>query len=146
MENIKVSVPKHVFEILDTIEKKGYEAYLVGGIIRDTLLGRKNKDYDIATNMPLDDLRKIYNSLTIMKENDHRNTGILKVNDDEIEISTYRGKTLEEDLSDRDFRMNALAADKDGNIIDKVNGLKDIEDKLYLFFAFNYEPSYLYNN
>lgn len=129
MDNIKVSIPKEVYEVLDYINSKNYEAYLVGGLIRDTLLGIPSKDYDVTTNMPLEMIKDKYNNFTVMRENDHRNTGILKIAGYEIEISTYRGETIEEDLFERDFRMNALICDKEGTIIDKVEGIADIESK-----------------
>lgn len=127
--NKKVNVPSEVYDFMNTIEKEGYEVYLVGGLIRDTLLDRENKDYDLATNMRLEDLRKIYPRLVIMKENDHRNTATMKFDETEIEISTFRGKTIHDDVLDRDFKLNALYCDKDGNIFDEVNGIDDIENK-----------------
>lgn len=125
----KVNVPQIVYDFMNTIEKEGYEAYLVGGLIRDALFDRDNKDYDITTNMRLEDLRKIYPRLVIMKENDHRNTATIKFDDTEIEVSTFRGKTIHDDVLDRDFRINALYCDKEGNIFDEVNGISDIENK-----------------
>ncbi|MCQ2978313.1 MAG: HD domain-containing protein [Clostridia bacterium] len=126
---MQINIPNEVYELMNTIENEGYEAYLVGGLIRDAFLNRDNKDYDITTNMNLDDLRKKYPNLVIMKENNHRNTGVIKINGNEIEVSTFRGKTLKDDLLDRDFRMNALACDKNGNIIDEVCGIDDINNK-----------------
>lgn len=129
MNEKKITIPEFIKNIMNEIEKAGYEIYLVGGFVRDAILNIENKDYDLTTNMPLDDIRKIYNNFVIMKENDHRNTGILKVDDNEIEISSFRGDTLKEDLEERDFTINALAANKDGEIIDLVNGISDIENK-----------------
>ena len=106
-----------------------YECYLVGGAVRDYLLNIKNKDYDFCTNMPLDKLKEIIPNVTIMKENNHRNTAIIREEDYDIEFSTFRGKDLKEDLSNRDFTMNSIAVDINGNIIDYFNGIESINEK-----------------
>lgn len=126
---MKIAVPDFIKEILKTINDYGYEGYIVGGAVRDAIIGKDNDDYDICTNMPLEEINKIFPAFKIMKENNHRNTGIIKINDKEIEISTFKGNSLNEDLSNRDFTINSLACDVDGNIIDYFNGIKDINSK-----------------
>lgn len=106
-----------------------YECYLVGGAVRDYLLNIKNKDYDLCTNMPLNKLKEIIPNVTIMKENEHRNTCIIREKDYDIEFTTFRGKDLKEDLSNRDFTMNSIAVDINGNIIDYFNGIESINKK-----------------
>ena len=96
---------------------QGYEAYLVGGAVRDTVLDKPNKDYDICTNMPLPQIKELFPKFHIMKPNNHRNTGVMRFNNLEIEISTYKGKSIQEDLSNRDFTINAIALDKNGKEI-----------------------------
>lgn len=125
----KMQLPKLISDILYKIHESGYEAYLVGGAVRDAILGRENKDYDLCTNMPLPLLKKLYPSLVVMKPNDHRNTGVIRLDGEEIEFTEFRGNSLFEDLSNRDFSMNAMAVDKDGNIIDYFNGIESISRK-----------------
>lgn len=130
-------------EIIKKINNHGYEAYIVGGAVRDYLLNVDVHDIDITTNMPMEKLAGLfdtlngtgvlYESLTIMYE------------DEEFEITHFRKESgyldhrhpiveltdsLDEDLIRRDFTINALAMDYDGNIIDKFNGLADLDAKL----------------
>ncbi len=116
-------------EYMNLIIDNGYECYLVGGAVRDYLLNVENKDYDFCTNMPLEELKKIIPQITIMKENEHRNTGIIRTNGYDIEFSTFRGNSLKEDLLNRDFTMNAVAVDIDGNYIDYYNGIDAINKR-----------------
>lgn len=126
---MKIDIPDFLKEILDKINSCGYEAYLVGGAIRDSIIGKDNKDYDLCTNMPMDEISKLFPNFTVMKENDHRNTGTFKSNDFDIEITTFRGGSLKEDLSNRDYTINAIACDSNGSIIDYFNGVEDIKNK-----------------
>ena len=120
-----ISIPEEVLEIMRKIGETN-NVYIVGGFVRDSIIGRKNDDFDLCTNMSMERIKELFPGIKIMKENDNRNTGILKVNGLDIEISTMKGKTLEEDFSKRDFTMNALACDKDGNIIDYFGGTEDL--------------------
>ena len=122
-------IPKEIYNIMSNIEKEGKEIYLVGGFVRDSILNKENKDYDLCTNCSLNYIKELYPNFNIMKENNHRNTGILRINNLEIEISEFRGETLKDDLSMRDFTINSLAMDKNGHIYDYFDGLKDIKDK-----------------
>ncbi len=126
---MKIDIPQEVKQIIDIINNHSYEAYLIGGAVRDAVLGKENDDYDLCTNMPLEELKKIIPNFTIMKENNHRNTGVIRINGVEIEVSSFKGKTIEEDLSKRDITINAIACNKEGNIIDPFNGIDDIKEK-----------------
>lgn len=125
----QIQVNQLIFEVLNRINSAGYEAYLVGGAVRDAVLNKENKDYDLCTNMPLSLIKEIFPTFVIMKPNNHRNTGVMRINGEEIEISEFRGKDLVEDLSNRDFTMNAMALDKNGNIHDPFNGLESLTKK-----------------
>ncbi len=123
-------MPNEVKDIMQYIISKSYEVYIVGGYVRDYLLNIENKDYDLVTNMPLEELKKGYPTLHIMKENSHRNTSILYINNLSIEISTYKGNSLKEDLSNRDFTINALALDINNNLIDPSNYQEDLNNRI----------------
>lgn len=127
MEQLKISDTVKI--VLTSINKLGYDAYLVGGSVRDSIIDRKNNDYDICTNMPLEVLNSIIPSFIVMKENNNRNTGIISLNGYNIEISSYKGETILDDLKERDFTMNAIAVDKTGYIIDPFDGILDIKNK-----------------
>ncbi len=132
-------------EIMNILESKGYEAVMVGGCVRDKLLGLQPKDYDIATNaIP----SKV---IEIMKENGVKTipTGLdfgtvtAMLDSIPFEITTYRedakysdrrhpdsvsyANTINEDLSRRDFTINSMAMTSEGTIIDPFDGKKDIE-------------------
>lgn len=133
---VVIIMPKNFIEIPNELQKymkmiidNGYECYLVGGAVRDYLINANNKDFDFCTNIPFEKLKQLIPSITIMKENDHRNTAIIRSNGLDIEFSTYRGKSLKEDLFNRDFTINAIAVDVDGNIIDYYDGISAINNK-----------------
>lgn len=124
-----IEIPKDLKKYMQLIIDNGYECYLVGGAVRDYLINVDNKDFDFCTNIPFDKLKKLIPNITIMKENDHRNTAIIRSNGLDIEFSIYRGKDLKEDLFNRDFTINAIAVDVNGNIIDYYDGVNNINNK-----------------
>lgn len=126
---MKLSMNPTIVELLTKINECGYEAYLVGGAVRDAILEQPNNDYDICTNMPLHLIKEMYPKFHLMKPNNHRNTGVIRLNGLEIEISEFKGHTIAEDLSNRDFTINAMALDKNGNLIDPYNGVQSLQQK-----------------
>lgn len=129
---------------LDILSKHG-EAYLVGGCVRDLVMGIEPHDYDISTNVPMDTIESLFNSHDIGKNKDF-GIVVIKHNGYIFEVANFRqdgdysdgrhpnsiklGVTFQEDTSRRDFTINALGMDRDGNIIDYHGGLKDIENKV----------------
>jgi len=143
-------IPKEVQSVLGKLKKAGFEAFIVGGCVRDLLIGQKPKDWDITTNAKPEEIQKIFpksfynNKFFTVAVQTKSEKPSLK----EIEITTYRSeakytdkrhpdeirfaKTLKEDLSRRDFTVNAIALDfqgKKSKIIDPFKGKKDIEQK-----------------
>jgi tRNA nucleotidyltransferase/poly(A) polymerase len=132
-------------KVLTTINKKKYRAYIVGGAVRDIVLGIQPKDIDIATNMPIEELQKVWRIHDIGKSKDF---GIVVVVDggSRFEVAQFRtdGKytdgrrpenvniagTFEEDAGRRDFTINAMALDANGIIYDYFDGKKDIKNKV----------------
>jgi len=123
----KFSIPKEIIEISQKLEEAGFEAYLVGGCVRDILLNREPKDWDIATNAKPEQIQKIFPDSVY--ENKF-GTVLVKIPNPKsqiqsVEITTFRlegkytdkrhpdeikfAKTIEEDLSRRDFTINAMA-------------------------------------
>lgn len=139
------SMIKNAVDILDIIEKMGYAAYIVGGSVRDIILGHKPKDIDIATNCPVDKLESKFKTFDIGKSKDF---GIVVVNRGgfHYEIANFRqdGKYtdgrrpdtvkvcggFQDDAARRDFCINAMGIDKNGDILDYFDGVKDIKNKL----------------
>lgn len=125
-----IEINGEVKKIMELIESSGYEVYLVGGFVRDSIIERENKDYDLCTNMPFDEMKKIIPEMKVMRENGHRNTCVFRRNGEDIEISAFRGNNLKDDLSCRDFTINSIALNSKGEIVDLVGGQKDIEKKV----------------
>lgn len=126
---MKINVDESVLKILKFINNSGYEAYLVGGYVRDKLLNCSSNDYDICTNIPFEILTNNFNNFKMMKENDRRNIGCLRYNDKEFEFIAFKGDTLIDDLKKRDITINAIACDGNCKIIDPLNGVSDIQNK-----------------
>ncbi len=142
------SVPEEVAEIAATLAKAGFEAYLVGGCVRDMLIGREPKDWDIATSANPAQVQKIFPENVY--ENDFGTVGVKTESEDPklkvIEVTTYRiegkytdkrhpddikfAKTIEEDLSRRDFTVNAIAMGLGGDVVDPFEGQKDLKKKI----------------
>ncbi|WP_026581087.1 CCA tRNA nucleotidyltransferase [Bacillus sp. J33] len=130
--------------VLERIEEAGYEAYFVGGSVRDFLLGKEIADVDIAASATPEELKSIFNK-TLDVGIEH-GTVIVLFNGIPYEVTTFRTeaeyldfrrpsevqfiRSLEEDLKRRDFTMNAIAMDKSGRLIDPFNGKKDIGKKV----------------
>jgi tRNA nucleotidyltransferase (CCA-adding enzyme) len=106
------NIPNIVIEISDRLIKNGYRAFIVGGAVRDSLLGFNVKDWDIATNASPDRIRKLFHYMTSF--NLKHGTVTLVSKGSHFEVTTFRGKesfeiNIEEDLSHRDFTLNAMA-------------------------------------
>lgn len=134
---------KVYYNVLEKIENNGFVSYIVGGYVRDFLLGKVSKDVDIITNATPKDLSKIFKN--VKKTFEEYGAVKLYINDNIIDITTFRKElsyknnkpvkieyisSLEEDLKRRDFTINTLVMDKYGNIIDLLNGRKDLEDNV----------------
>lgn len=139
-------MPKSVSKILEAFDKAGYEIYIVGGAVRDIVMGRNTNDWDFTTDATPEEILEVipgglYNNQfgTVFTDNpDDPNRP--------HEITTFRteegyedfrhptkivwGKSLKEDLARRDFTINSLALDKNLKIIDLYDGQKDIDAKL----------------
>lgn len=145
--NKHFSIPDDVSRITKTLKKSGFQAYLIGGCVRDLFLGKKPKDWDITTNAKPDEIVSMFEKT--FYENDYGTVGVvsLETNDDTlkiIEVTPYRteGKytdnrrpdfvsfntTLEEDLKRRDFTINAIALDiEENDVVDPFEGRSDIQ-------------------
>lgn len=129
--------------ILEKIINKGFDAYIVGGFVRDYLLGRETYDVDISTSAEPKDIREIFD---LSNANDD-NYGSVFFKDKlyNYDITTFRKElkysnrkpieyefidSIEEDIKRRDFTINALYMDIDGKIHDEVDGKKDLDEKI----------------
>lgn len=131
-------------EILNKLNKYG-KGYIVGGAIRDVLLGLKPKDVDFATNLPYETLKILFSEYTPKETGKSFGVLRIRINDIDYEIAKFRediyGKEekvtfvdeIKNDLVRRDFTINAMAYNETEGIIDLYNGQKDIENKVINF-------------
>lgn len=141
-----IKLPEQAIIVLNELKKNGYEAYLVGGFVRDLILSRETHDIDCATNALPDEIERVFSNFKQSQiGKDHGTIGV-KIKHDWIEITTYRfddetkdhrrpksvtyAPSLKEDVIRRDFTINALAINQKGEIIDYVNGQEDIKQRM----------------
>lgn len=141
---IKIKLPQQVAYIIKSLEQNGYEAFAVGGCIRDSIIGRKPQDWDIATSAKPENVKAVFDK-TIDTGLIHGTVTVM-VERSPYEVTTYRteGKylnnrkpekvafidSIEEDLSRRDFTINSMAYNDIKGLIDPYHGLLDIEKKV----------------
>ena len=132
-------------KVLQKINKAGYKAYIVGGPVRDITLGKHPNDIDIATNMPMDKLAKMFKTFDIGKSKDF-GIVVAKEGGHNFEIAQFRadGKyidgrrpesvtikgSFEDDAGRRDFTINAMGINAKGEILDYFDGKRDIQNKV----------------
>lgn len=134
-----------VLNLLKKLSDNGYEAYLVGGVVRDYLLGLECHDYDATTNATPAEIKQIYKDHQIFSYGEKYGTIGINYEGNLIEITTFRSEdgyvdnrhprvikfdaTLESDVLRRDFTINAIAYDiKNEKIVDLVGGIKDLKE------------------
>jgi len=141
-------IPKELKDIINKLKRAGFEAYVVGGCVRDFLLGVNPKDWDVTTNAKPEEIQKVFpdsfyenNFLTVTARTKSKDPKL-----SEVEVTTYRleakysdkrhpddvrfAKNLDEDLARRDFTINAMAMDVEGNVTDLFGGQKDLKSKI----------------
>lgn len=139
-----INIPKKVESIIECLEVNGYEAYIVGGCVRDSLLGKTPNDWDITTNATPNEIINIFEK-TIPTGIKHGTVTVL-VDNIPFEVTTYRidgeysdgrhpdsvkfTESINEDLSRRDFTINAMAYNPKKGIVDIFDGCKDLNKKL----------------
>jgi len=140
---MRIAIPEKAKYIIDTITKAGYEAYVVGGCVRDSILGRKPEDWDITTSAKPEQVKQLFRR-TIDTGIQHGTITVM-LDKEGFEVTTYRidGKyedsrhpkevtftpNLEEDLKRRDFTINAMAYNETEGLIDIFGGMEDIRQK-----------------
>ena len=111
------------------LNDNGFDAYIVGGAVRDFILDLPVSDYDIATNATLGQAIEVFKDYECKKYISKNITIGVKLNHTYFELSTFKGSTIEEDLSNRDFSVNSLAYHPSIGLIDPYHGLADLVSK-----------------
>ena len=139
-----INLPDEVQFIIDTLEAGGYEAYAVGGCIRDSLIGKTPHDWDVCTSALPEQIINCFPNYHIIKTGLQHGTITLMLNHNPYEITTFRtdGKytdnrrpdkvkfvsVLKRDLARRDFTINSMAYNPNRGLIDYYGGKQDLAD------------------
>ncbi len=137
-------IPRKVNEIMEELMKHGYEAYAVGGCVRDMILGRDPEDWDITTSATPQEIKKIFRrtvdtgiahgTVTVLMDKDHYEVTTYRV-DGEYQDNRHPKEvtftsSLEEDLKRRDFTINAMAYNEKEGFVDLFGGMEDIKNQV----------------
>lgn len=141
---VMIELPKEIVHMIETIEDAGFEAYAVGGCVRDSILGRHPEDWDLTSNASREILEALFPAAAIV----NKKLGVMRITENGIaaDIAAYRidgaysdfrrpdtvifTENLEEDLRRRDFTMNAIAVSPHRGWVDPYHGMEDIEERL----------------
>lgn len=138
----KMNVPDYALRVLNLLNNAGFEGYLVGGCVRDFLMGREPKDYDVATNASAEQTEEVFADFHVIETGIKHGTVTVMSDGMPMEVTTYRvdgtysdgrhpdsvtfSTSLEEDMSRRDFTMNAIAYSPNTGFVDVFGGVEDI--------------------
>ena len=136
--NMKLTIPSNAEKILHILEENGYEAYVVGGCVRDSILGRNPNDWDITTSASPQQVKELFQR-TVDTGLQHGTVTVL-MDKEGYEVTTYRvdgdyedgrhpkqvmfTSSLEEDLKRRDFTINAMAYHPERGLVDLFHGME----------------------
>lgn len=127
-----IKLPNEVEYILSKIESNNFQAYVVGGALRDTILNKTPSDFDIATNASIEQIQEIFKDEKIIETGLKHGTVTLRIHHQNYEITSFRGydnNSLKEDLAKRDFTINALAYSLKDGLVDLFSCVDDIKNK-----------------
>lgn len=144
MKNFKI--PENIIKVIDILEKNGYEAFVVGGCVRDMCRGKVPNDYDVTTSALPEETKECFNGYRVIETGIKHGTVTVISDGDPVEITTYRTdgeyednrhpkevkftSMLELDLSRRDFTVNAMAYSPVRGLIDIFGGEDDIKNNI----------------
>jgi tRNA nucleotidyltransferase (CCA-adding enzyme) len=137
-----ISIPESISELLQKLERQGFEAYLAGGCVRDGILGKTPSDYDIATSAVPDEIKTVFSSYKIIDTGIKHGTVTVIADGIPVEVTTYRidgnytdnrrpddvtfTQKISEDVSRRDFTVNAMAYSPKRGFVDIYGGSRDL--------------------
>ena len=140
---MKIQLPEKVQSIIAQLMRHGYEAYAVGGCVRDSLLGRVPEDWDITTSATPEEVKAVFKR-TVDTGIEHGTVTVM-LDKEGFEVTTYRidgeyedsrhpkevlfTRNLVEDLKRRDFTINAMAYNEEAGLVDVFGGVQDLQEK-----------------
>lgn len=141
-----MQIPQKAETVFELLEKNAYECYLVGGCTRDMLMGKQSHDIDITTNATPEEIKEVFRSYHTLSIGEKHGTVTVMLEGEPIEITTYRKesaysdgrhpdsvaftRSINDDLSRRDFTVNAIAYSPNKGIVDPFGGHSDIKSKV----------------
>lgn len=141
-----ISVPDYAVKAIELLEQAGFEAYCVGGCVRDSLLGKEPDDWDICTSANPEEMKTVFSDMRTIETGIKHGTLTVVIDRNPIEITTFRTESayaahrrplsvdfirdLEGDLSRRDFTVNSMCCDKNGAVTDMFGGTEDLKNGL----------------
>lgn len=142
---MKISIPENIITVMRLLEESGFEAYAVGGCVRDSLLGRKPYDWDVCTSALPGETLEVFKAFRTIPTGIKHGT-VTVIADSPVEITTFRidgeyldnrrpsevsfTRMLADDLCRRDFTVNAMAADRNGAVTDLYGGKEDLQKRI----------------
>ncbi len=145
MIRVDHKLPDPIETLLSTLRESGYEAYVIGGAVRDLLLGKHPDDYDVATSALPEEVLAVFGEKSVHPTGISHGTVTVVVGGVPVEVTTFRvdgdymdsrhpenvnfTRSLEEDIKRRDFTVNALALSEDGTILDYCGGVDDLKSR-----------------
>ena len=143
---MNIVLPKGAQHIISRLNNAGYEAYIVGGCVRDSLMEKEPSDWDICTSARTDEMMKVFRDMRIVPTGLQHGTITILERDGAYEVTTFRidgeyvdhrhpksvlfTNELKEDLSRRDFTINAMAWHPEKGLIDLFNGIEDLNHRI----------------
>ncbi len=137
-----MEIPPNITRILDMLENAGYEAYIVGGCVRDSLMGMTPHDYDVTTSALPEETERVFSGMKLIETGLKHGTVTVLSDGEPVEITTYRvdgeyhdsrrpdsvtfTRSLREDIARRDFTMNGIAYSPRRGMFDEFGGAEDI--------------------
>lgn len=141
-----ILIPPHALTVVERLERYGFEAYVVGGCVRDSLLGRCPKDWDVCTNALPEEVLRVFRRFHVIKTGLQHGTLTVMVNHQPVEVTTFRidgsytdnrhpdsvnfVSRVEEDLARRDFTINAMAYNPTRGLVDAFDGQADLRARI----------------
>ena len=143
---MNIKLPDYIVSVIEKLQKAQKEAYVVGGCVRDIIMGNEPHDYDICTSATPTEIKEIFSDVKCMDTGIKHGTVAIIVDNNQIEITTFRAesqysdgrhpdsvsfsKEISDDLKRRDFKINAIAYSPKSGLVDPFGGIADISGKV----------------
>ena len=144
--SVKINIPQYALTAMKELEQKGFESFVVGGCVRDSIMGKIANDWDMTTSSTPEETLEVFKNYRTIPTGIKHGTITVLIDKQPLEITTFRidgeytdnrrpdsvnfTRNIENDLSRRDFTVNAMAYNDTDGIVDLFGGIEDIEKKI----------------